>query len=89
MTTCNDDVEVDGIAEGFFAIVRPEGAASFVAVHHGDDGELAFTLPTINWTAWQINVAISVFEKAHARGERYGAASAQRVIREALGIFHI
>ncbi|WP_431229199.1 hypothetical protein [Burkholderia contaminans] len=87
MSTCNDDVEVGGIADGFYALVRPEGPAPFVAVYYGDDGELAFQLPTINWTAWQINVVISVFEKGHARGERYGRASAQRVIRESLGIF--
>lgn len=88
MTYLTDELLIDGITEGFFALVRPEGTAPFVAVHHGDDGELAFTLPTINWTPWQINVAIHVFEKAHARGERYGAANAQRVVREALGIFH-
>ncbi|MDW9233034.1 hypothetical protein C7S15_8948 (plasmid) [Burkholderia cepacia] len=88
MSTHTDETELDGITEGFFAIARPDGAAPFVAVHHGDDGELAFTLPSLNWTAWQINVAIKVFEKAYACGERYGAACAQRVIREAIGIFH-
>ncbi|MCA8156447.1 hypothetical protein LGM72_30955 [Burkholderia contaminans] len=79
---------IEGITEGFFAIACSERAASSIGVHHGDDGELAFTLPTIDWTAWQINVAIMIYEKAYARGERYGAASAQRVVREALGIFH-
>ncbi|CAG2384290.1 MULTISPECIES: hypothetical protein [Burkholderia] len=83
-----DELMIDGITEGFFAIACSERAASSIAVHHGDDGELAFTLPTIDWTAWQINVAIMIYEKAYARGERYGAASAQRVVREALGIFH-
>ncbi|AOJ79241.1 hypothetical protein WS86_00375 (plasmid) [Burkholderia savannae] len=88
MSTQAETTELDGITEGFYAIARQEGPAPFVAVHHADDSELAFMLPTIDWTAWQINVAISVFEKAYASGERYGAASAQRVIREAVGIFH-
>lgn len=83
-----DELMIEGITEGFFAIACSERAASSIWVHHGDDGELAFTLPTIDWTAWQINVAIMIYEKAYARGERYGAASAQRVVREALGIFH-
>lgn len=88
MSTQAEELELDGITEGFYAIAKNASAAPFVAVHHGDDGELAFTLPTINWTAWQINVAITVYEKAYASGERYGAARAQRVIREAVGIFH-
>lgn len=88
MTTQADETVLDGITEGFFSVVHPDAAAPYVAVHHGDDGELAFTLPTINWTAWQINVAIKVYERAYARGERFGAARAQRGIREALGIFH-
>ncbi|MBU9384313.1 hypothetical protein [Burkholderia gladioli] len=83
-----DELIIEGIAEGFFAIACSESAEPSVAIHHGDDGELAFTLPTNDWTAWQINVAIKIYEKAYARGERYGVASAQRVIREALGIFH-
>lgn len=83
-----DELMIEGITEGFFAIACCESAAPSIAVHHGDDGELAFALPTIDWTAWQINVAIKIYEKAYARGERYGAARAQRDIREALGIFH-
>ncbi|CAG9219907.1 MULTISPECIES: hypothetical protein [Burkholderia] len=88
MSYPTDELMIESITEGFFAIACSENAAPSIAVHHGDDGELAFTLPTIDWTAWQINVAIKIYEKAYARGERYGAASAQRVIREALGIFH-
>ncbi|KWN65957.1 hypothetical protein [Burkholderia stagnalis] len=88
MSTQTDEAVIDGITEGFFAVAQPGGAGPFVAVHHADDGDLAFTMPTTNWTAWQINVAISVYERAYARGERYGAVKAQRVVREALGIFH-
>ncbi|WP_081068267.1 hypothetical protein [Burkholderia stagnalis] len=88
MSTQTDEVEIDGLTEGFFAVARPGGATPSVAVHHADDGELAFTMPTTNWTAWQINVAVRTYETAYARGERYGAAKAQRVVREALGIFH-
>ncbi|RXV64182.1 hypothetical protein D1006_41050 [Burkholderia stabilis] len=88
MSTQAEELELDGISEGFYAIAKTATAAPFIAVYHGDDGELAFTLHTIDWTVWQINVAITVYEKAYARGERYGVASAQRGIREALGIFH-
>lgn len=88
MSTHTDETELDGITEGFFAIAKTATPAPFIAVYHGDDGELAFTLHTIDWAAWQINGVIKVYERAYARGERFGAARAQRGIREALGIFH-
>lgn len=80
--------EIPGITEAFYAVRHRAGTDEFVAVHHSDDGDLAFTLPNTDWTSRQINAAIAVYERAYARGERYGVAKAQRAIRESLGINH-
>ncbi|PEH40467.1 hypothetical protein CRM94_17285 [Burkholderia gladioli] len=80
---------IPGITEGFYAVRHRAGTKPFIAVHHSDDGGIAFTMPKIRWSSWQINVAIAVYETAFARGERYGAAKAQRAVRESIGITHI
>ncbi|ALK35204.1 hypothetical protein [Burkholderia plantarii] len=78
---------IDGIAEGFFAVTLAEtSAAPLIAVYHADDGsDLAFSLPTLNWSAGQINVVIKVYEQAYAGGERYGEAKTKRAMRELIG----
>lgn len=89
MSTVANEVVIEGITEGFFAVVPPAEPGSFVAVHHNDDGDLAFTLPTRYWSASRINAVIAAYEKALAQGERYGEAKAQRAFREAIGLGHL
>lgn len=89
MSTDVTEVVIEGITEGFFAVVQPAEPGSFVAVHHNDDGDLAFTLPTRCWSASRINAVIAVYEKAFGHGERYGEAKAKRAFREAIGLGHL
>ncbi|WP_186260041.1 hypothetical protein [Burkholderia gladioli] len=84
-----EEMEIEGVNDGFYAIAKPTGSCPVVVVYHADDGEQAFTLPTVNWTAWQINRVIGVFEAAFGHGERYGVAKAQRMFREAVGLGHL
>ncbi|WP_186102542.1 hypothetical protein [Burkholderia gladioli] len=88
MSTDVNEVVIEGITKGFFAIAQPAQPGPFVAVH-SDDGDLAFTLSTADWTAAQINAVIAVYEKAFGHGERYGEANAQRAFREAIGLGHL
>ncbi|ACR32938.1 hypothetical protein [Burkholderia glumae] len=78
---------IDGIAEGFLAVpLAVESAAPVIAVYHADDAcDLAFTLPSLEWSACQINIVIKVYEKAYAGGERYGEAKTKRAMREFIG----
>ncbi|MEB2500760.1 hypothetical protein [Burkholderia cenocepacia] len=81
-----DELMIEGITEDHFAISHQSGIWKHISVHEVD-GDMLFTLPC-GWTAEQINAAIAVYKRGFSHGEKFGAASAQRIVREALGIFH-
>ncbi|WLE64164.1 hypothetical protein GIY62_35490 (plasmid) [Burkholderia plantarii] len=86
MSNHEQTTEIDGITEGFCAARTGEDSAvPRITVMHADDGEIAFTLPSLDWSPWQINAAIKVYEKAYAGGERYGEAKTKRAMREFIG----
>ncbi|CAR57777.1 hypothetical protein UXJ30_35500 [Burkholderia cenocepacia] len=81
-----DELMIEGITEDHFAISHESGIWKHISVHDAD-GEGLFTLPS-GWTAEQINAAIAVYKRGFSHGEKFGAAHARRIVREALGIFH-
>ena len=86
MSYNTEELMIDGITEDHFAIARDNGFAPHISVHDAD-GDTLFSLPA-GWTAEQINAAIAVYKRGYHHGEKFGTAQAQRVVREALGIFH-
>ncbi|VWC93740.1 hypothetical protein BCO18430_03435 [Burkholderia contaminans] len=82
-----DELMIEGITEDHFAISHESEHWPHISVHEAD-GDGLFTLPH-GWTAEQINAAIAVYKRGFSHGERFGAAKAQRAIREAIGINHI
>lgn len=84
MSYQTDELMIEGITEDYYAIAHNDGFAPHVTVHDSE-GDRLFPLPA-DWSAVQVNAAISAYRQGYDHGEKWGVAKAKRAVREALGI---
>lgn len=84
MSYQNDELLIEGVTQDYYAIAHHDRFAPHITVHDSD-GDRLFSLPA-DWSAAQINAAISAYRQGYEHGEKWGVAKAKRAMREALGI---